>query len=224
MTSWHAQLILALLTFCTSLSFAQSSRTYGDISVMSNKVEKGITQSNKNPSVEAGFGYLFGTQGKIGFDAGSVSFPDENANVALAIFGEYKFIFSPTSDLKVRNDLIRYYSEGLRNNTIISLDQNFSGYHILLSRDDNFEGTKTHRSWYAFHKDWPWTATYLINTTIGYSTLELDDYANYFDTLVGITYQTGNLAIALNNTWTSKASQFNGEADLFFALVVTAKF
>lgn len=207
-----------------SLSFAsaQTSKMVGDISVMSNSVEHGISQSNKGPAVDTGFGYLFGSQGKIALSAGSVTYPGESANVRLGFYGEYKFIFSNTADLKVRNDWIRYFSEGVRNKTIISLDQNLSNWHILMLREDNFEGSTTPRNWFGLNKDWA-MGRMILGTTLGYSQVA-SPYENYFDTRVGLTYPMGNLALSVANTYVSKSAQFNGRADTAFFLIITVNF
>lgn len=201
---------------------AQSSKFVGDIKISSNDVYRGITQSNKGMAVGAGFGYMFGPQGKIALDSGSVTFPNEGANVRLGLYGEYKFIFSPTADLKIRNDLVRYFSEDKRNKTIISLDQNLSNWHFLISREDNFEGTKSARNWFGLHRDIP-MGSLILDATAGYSQLA-SPYENFFDTRVGLTYPTTNLSLSLFNTWVSNSSQFNGQADLAFFVVLAVNF
>jgi uncharacterized protein (TIGR02001 family) len=200
------------------------SKMYGEIALQTNYVDRGLTQSNKSMSIDAGVGYWFGGQGRIGFNATSVSFVNESANSEIRAFGEYKFVFSGNSDLKLRNDVIRYFSEDKRNNTLITLDQNFFGYHLLFKRDDNFEGTKTHRNWFGFHRDWPLGTSVQLNTTFGYSILEIAGFNNYFDSRVGLSYLTSNLTLSLIGTTTSAPSQFNGTADTFVFFVVAAKF
>lgn len=216
--------LILLMSLVSLTSHAQTSKMYGEVAVMSNFVEKGLSQSNKGPAVDAGLGYWFGTQGRIGISADSVKYPNDGANVRLAGFGEYKFIFSPTSDLRVRNDLLQYYSEGLRNGTIITLDQNFSGYHVIISREDNFEGTKTQRNWFGMAKDWPYGTSYQINLTAGYSMVDAALYNSFFDTRLGFSYVTSSLTVSLINTWVSSPAQFDGIADTSFFLVLAAKF
>jgi len=215
-----------LCTTFSTLSEAQSgssaSKMYGVASLQSNYVEKGITQSNKTISVGAEAGYWFGGQGRIGVHANSVSYLGESATVELAGFGEYKFIFTPNADLRIRNDLVRYFAEGIRNKVVVLIDQNFFTYHVLLSREDNFEGTKRPRNWFAFHKDWIFSPSVQLNTTVGYSMVE--DFDNYFDTRAGITYLTGNITASFVNTYVSAASQFAGRADTAFFVVLAAKF
>ena len=200
------------------------SKMYGEVSIQTNYVDRGITQSNKLMSVSGGGGYWFGGLGRIGFNAASVSYPNETANSEIRGFAEYRFIFSSNSDLRLRNDLIRYYSDNLRNNTLITLAQNFFGYHILYLRDDNFEGTKTHRNWFGFQNDLPLSPRLDLTASIGYSVLEVPGYNNFFDTRIGINYTVSNITASLVNTLTSEASQFNGKAGFMIFLVLAAKF
>jgi uncharacterized protein (TIGR02001 family) len=210
----------------SSLSLAQQtpsiSKLYGEVSLMSNYVDKGLTQSDAGISVGAGAGYAFGTQGRIGLHAASVNYPGEDANVEVAGFGEFKFVFTPNSDLRLRNDWIRFTPENQRDRVAVLLDQNIFTYHVLLFREDNFEGTKKPRNWFAFNKDWNYSTSIQLNATVGYSMV--DGYDNYFDTRVGASYLTGPVTISLVNTYVSEPDQFGNRADMAFFLVVAAKF
>lgn len=224
-----ALFIFVVIHFLVSPAHAQGasqeiSRMYGEITLMSNYVEKGLTQSDKNPSLGAELGYGFGAQGKIGFVAYSVKYPAEDTSVSMQAYGEYKFIFTPATDLKIRNDLVRYFSEDTRNNILIKLDQNFFGYHVLFEYEDNFEGTKSNRNWFGFHKEWPFYSIYQIDFTGGYSMLDLPGYNNYFDTKTGISYVKPNFSVGIFHTFTSQASQFHGQGDMFFLLELVANF
>ncbi len=216
-----------LCTTFSTLSGAQqrgptASKMYGEVSLQSDYVDKGLTQSNKTISIGAEAGYWFGGQGRIGMHANSVNYVNESATVELAGFGEYRFVFTPNTDLRIRNDLFRYFSDSTRSKVAVLLDQNFFDYHVLLFREDNFEGTKKPRNWFAFHKDWIYSPSLQINTTVGYSMVE--DYDNYFDTRAGLTYLTGNVSASVFNTYVSNNSQFGDKADTAFFVAVAAKF
>lgn len=216
---------VTLSSFSTAQAQQKSpgtSRMYAEVGLTNNYVDKGLTQSDKNLSINAGTGYWFGNQGRIGLNAASVKYANESATVELAGFGEFKFIFTPNADLRIRNDLYRYFSESTRDKVVVLLDQNFFDYHVLLLREDNFEGTKKPRNWFAFHKDWVFSPSIQFNTTAGYSMV--DPFDNYFDTRVGLTYITGNITASLVNTYVSNASQFGDRADSAFLVVLAAKF
>lgn len=217
-----------LLTFgCVKKTFAQTTggpRMYGDISIVSDYVEKGLTQSDHQPALHAGMGYWFGPQGRIGFWASNVKYDSDDATVRMQGFAEYKFVFTPNSDLKIRNDFIRYFGSGQRDNILLSLDQNFFGYHVLFERDDNFEGTKTDRNWFGFQKDWPMWGVYQLNVIAGYSMVEVDGLNNFFDTRVGLSYNTSNINLGIFHTYNSQESQFGDQGKMAFLLSFIAKF
>lgn len=220
-----ASLVLVALQCTVKKAVAQQSpsRLYGNVGLTTNYVDRGLTQSKKGPSINAGFGYWFGSTGRIGFEGASVGYTDENASVEMRLLTDYKFNFTPATDLKIRLDWVRYFSDSNRNKLIATLDQNIWGYHILASREDNFEGTKNPRNWFALHKDWAFTPSIQFNTTVGYSMPE--GYNSYFDTRLAATYLMGSsFNVALVNTYVSSASQFGGRADTAFFLVLEARF
>lgn len=215
-------LFLGLLVNCNDSWAQTASKMYGEVGLTNNYVDKGITQSNKNLSFAAGLGYWFGGQGRIGVDATSVKYVSNDATMEIRFLGEYKFIFTPNSNLKIRNDFYRYSPSSQRDKILVGLDQELFTYHVLYSYEDNFEGTKSARSWFAFNHDFPFMTSYLLNATLGYSMVS--GYTSYFDTRLGISYATSNINIGIFNTYVSAASEFDGEADMAFFLAFTAKF
>lgn len=200
------------------------SNLYGEIQIMSNYVEKGLTQSDASPSMGADLGYGFGGYGRIGVKANSVKYENEDVSIAMSLYGEYRFIFSQNTNLTLRNDLVRYFSTNTRDNIVISLDQNIFDYHFLFEYEDNFEGTKTNRNWFGFHKDWLLSPSYQFNLTVGYSMLEIDGFNNYFDTKAGVSFINSNLTAGVFHTYNSQQSQFGEQGKMFFLVEVTARF
>lgn len=216
-------MLFILFLLSSSVTWAQSmSKMYGEIGLVSNYVDKGLTQSNKNQSVTAGLGYWFGGQGRIGLEVSNVKYLTDETNMEFRLLGEYKFVFTQNSDLKIRNDFYRNSPSSLRDKTLVTLDQNFFTYHVLYSYEDNFEGTKQTRSWFAFGHDFPFASTYLLNATVGYSMVS--GFTSYFDTRIGISYATSNVSFGLFNTYVSSADQFSEAAETAFLLAFLAKF
>jgi hypothetical protein len=118
--------------------------------------------------------------------------------------------------------VVRYFSEDHRNKMLVTLDQDFFGYHFLFSREDNFEGTKNSRNWFGFHRDWPWGTSFQVNLTAGYSMVQ--NYDAYFDGLLGVSYLMSNVTLSLAGTYVSNSSQFNGQADPFVVFGLEARF
>lgn len=218
-------LILGQILGISSLAYAQSnsgaSELVGSIKIMSNYVDHGITQSNKGPSLLLQTGYEIGA-GRIGVRAANVKYEDESVSIEGAVYGDYKFVFTSNTDLTVKNDLIRYYSDATRSKIKVELDLNLFSYHVRFMREDNFEGTKKVRDWYGFGKDWVLSQSFKLNTTVGYSMVE--NYDNFFDTYVGITYFAAKLSGTIANTYINKSSQFNGHGNPATFLILDIKF
>jgi len=202
-----------------------SPRLYGDIKLTSNYIEKGLTQTDKNPAVIAGFGYWFGPQGRIGVQASNVKYQAYDSTMRADVFGEYKFIFTPNADLKLKTNYSQYSPAAGRNNLLTGLDQNLFTYHFLFEHDDNFEGTKSRRDWVAFHKDWNLATSYLFSVTVGYSMLQQSSLNNYIDTRVGLSFISNNFFAGIFHCYNSQSSQFAyGQGDMAFLIEAGVKF
>lgn len=226
-------LLFSVLGF-SQTSFAQATgaaggaggpRVYGDIKLTSDYVEKGLTQTDKNPAVIAGFGYWFGSQGRIGVQASNVKYQTFDSTMRADVFGEYKFMFTQNADLKLKTVYSQYSPAAGRNNLMTGLDQNLFTYHFLFEHDDNFEGSKTRRDWFAFHKDWDLGPGYFLSVTIGYSMLQETGLKNYFDTRIGAGLTSGNFFAGVYHCYNSQSSQFqNGQGDMAFLVEAGVKF
>lgn len=203
-------------------SSAGMSKMNGQIGITTNYVDRGLTQSNKQPSIAAAFDYRFGGGGRLGFEAANVEYPEESARIEMRGFGEYTFVFTSNADLRIRNDWVQYMNGGQRNKTVVLLDQNFFSYHVLFSREDNFEGTKNSRNWFAFQRDWPFWRGTILGTTVGYSMVE--GYDSFLDALLKVKYPLGSFNLSLALTYVTNSSQFNGQADPSVYVAVDTKF
>jgi uncharacterized protein (TIGR02001 family) len=213
-----------LLLFGLQQNAYSQSRIYGEMTLETNYVDKGLSQSEQKPAFETGLGYMFNSQGRIGFQAASVSYANESVNLEMRLLGEYRFIFNSSFDLRVREDITNYSASGQRNNMIMTFDFGAYGYHTLISQENNFEGTKTQRTWLGFHKDWLMGGG-SVGTTVGYSLINSSSgYTSYFDTRLGYTYNFTNTSLSLYNTYNSGASQFGGRGDLSFFAAIQVKF
>ncbi len=217
---------LGFILFFSPMAMAQNkdsgvSELLGDLKIMTNYQERGITQSGRNAAIYLDLGYEIGA-GRVGGAAANSQYDYELVSGEARVYGEYKFVFTPNTDLRIRNDLVRYFEESRRSKIVVLLDQNLFSYHVLFQREDNFEGTKKMRNWYGFGKDWILSQSFKINTTVGYSMVE--NYDNFFDTYVGFTMVGSKLNVTIANTYISKSAQFGGAADPSTFLILDIKF
>lgn len=188
-------------------SKSESSKLYAEVNVLTNYVSKGIAQTQKDPAFQAGFGYKLNSA-RFGLWGSNVKYEGTDEHLNMRAYIGYDFFFTSNVDMLFRYDFSRYYKSGTRNGTILSFDLNLFSYHVLHEREDNFEGLKGERSWYAFRKEWqiPWSL--FFEATIGYSTISTAGYNNYFDSDLQVKYKTSAITYALGSTFNSAASQF----------------
>lgn len=224
--------MISVLSVHPENAWAQSSSTgkgdapqlFGEVTLTTNYVDKGITQTEKDPAIQTGLGYGFGKTAKLGFWASNVRYPDESAHLNLKFFGAYKFIFNSNWDLSFRYDLSKYYKSASRNGSIVSLDFNIYTYHVMVEKNDNWEGTLSESTWYGLGKDFNISGNWVLETKLGNSMVTASGYSSYFDVRTGIDYKLSDFVAAVVATYASNSSQFNGRADFFYFFEIKAKF
>lgn len=222
-----------MLFNCTcKRSHAQSSdkggglepqKIFGEVNLLSNYVEKGLTQSDEKFSVQATLGYRW-VYFKAGMQGSSVTFPGNQENVNLKAFASYQFIWTQNADMTFRYDYSKYFASAQRDGNIFGFDINLFTYHMLIEKMDNWQGTKTNANYFGFRKDRPIPWNLIWDFSVGYTMLSVDGYNNYFDVKTGISYKYKEIGYSLNATYTSAASQLNGAGDLFGYVGLHARF
>lgn len=117
------------------------------------RVERGITQTDSKPSVQAALGYRW-PQFKAGVWGSNFKAAPSEDNVNVRIFGAYRFIFTSNADMTARLDVNRYAATGSGNGNIMSLDIQFYGYHVDLEQVENWEGTGDISGRFGFRKEY----------------------------------------------------------------------
>jgi uncharacterized protein (TIGR02001 family) len=193
-----------------------------EIALLSNFVDKGITQTEQEPSGQMSFGLQY-TSGFLGFWGSNVKYIGEDNHYNYRLVGNLKFDITSGVDLSASYKYSRYVSDPARNGNIWGFDLNLYSYHVLIENEDNFEAQRKGRYWFAFGKEWPMWGLF-IDTVAGYSLIQAEGYTNYFDTKVAFRYKWAISSFALVSTLTSTPSQFNGRAQAMFFGELQAKF
>lgn len=200
------------------------SKMFAEINLNTNYVEKGITQTDKNPSLQADVGYQY-SSGRIGVWSSNVKYAnssDEYLNMRPYL--SFRIDTSATTDISLRYDFNRYFKSSTRDGSIIGIDLNLYGYHVIYEQQEKWEGTSSNRTWYGFSKTWNAPSALTYDTTFGYSMVGADGFSNYFDTRLGANYRSGDFIYSLIHTYNSGASQFNGAGDMAFIFMIAVKF
>lgn len=220
--------LLVVLKFCVRVSAQTGDQLpagtlFGEVTLTSNAIERGITQSDKSFALQTGLGYKW-TQFRAGLWGSNVKYPDSDDTLNLRVFMDYRFVFTSNADMTARYDFNRYFSAGDRNGAIVGVDLRFFQSHVLYEQFDNWEGTgKTATRW-GYMTDWkiPWDLVLGVNA--GYNMLKASGLTNYFDVRTKLTYRWADLDLSLGHSYASNSGQFEGRGDMFFFFSAAAKF
>jgi uncharacterized protein (TIGR02001 family) len=229
-------IIIAPVFLClflnASLSFAQkkedaaagANKLYGNATILTNYIDKGLTQSDKTYSLQAGFGYKMGPQAHIGIWGSSVKLPSNTENLNLRAYFDVKIDFSQNSNMVLRYDFNQYFRSETHNGNILSADFSTFGYHVIFEQNSNWEGSTNASTWYGLSRDFNLPYSLLFTPQVGYNQLATTGYTNYFDARVGLGYKFADVIYQLAATYATESYQFNGQGDPAIFLVIKANF
>lgn len=204
---------------------AKSTKLYGEASIVTNYMDKGVSQSDKSPALQAGFGYQMGPQARLGLWGSSVKYPSAGENLNLRLYFDVKMDFTSNTNLVLRYDFNRFFQSDQHNGSILGLDFSSFGYHVLFQMDDNFEGLKSGgANWFAFKKEFQLPAGFLFTPQLGYTQTSVSGYSSYFDTRVSLGYKFADVLYELVNTYNSSSSQFSGRGEMTFLFALNVRF
>lgn len=178
----------------------EAATLFGSAALATNYVEKGVTQTDNGPAVQAGFGYKW-TNGRLGLWGSSVKFEDENVSMNLQPY----FLFSPDPALSLRYSYSKYLSSGSRDTSLIAVDWLIFGYNFLIERDENFEGSHEARLWLAGHKKYDIPYDLQLGLTAGVSSSKAPGAGTFFDVRSDLLYAYKDLLYTLGLTYCTKA-------------------
>lgn len=226
----HNILFILVSSFLFNVSFAAETdskdflKVSGKASLRSNYVEKGLTQTNKDPGLEGSYILNLGQQFRMILMGSNVSFENSESHLLLKLKGELKVDFSPNFITKVKYSDNHYYKPENRNGTTLSLQFLIFDYRVLYEYESNWEGTETGASSYSFGKEFTVFGNWKWDNELGYNMLKDSTYQNYFDIRSMLGYKIDSIFYEGGITATSAPSQFHGAGDLFFVVSVTAEF
>lgn len=216
-------LLFSSTFFCLN-SFAQEDtkgnipdfKMNGEVSLLSNYVEHGLTQTDKDPSLQAAFGFNFGPQFKMGIWGSNVNF-DSTEHFLLKINAELKVQISTTTDFKLGYFNNQYFKTDTRNGNTTYLVITSHGYRIRYEQNSNWEGTDESSTYYSFGKTFDLNQSWKWDNEVGYTMIsDVPNIENYFDLRTSFLYKGGsNIIYQISATGTSSPSQFNGQGDIF---------
>lgn len=198
----------------------------GDVSLLSNYVVHGLTQTNKDPSLQAGFGFNFGPQFKLGLWGSNVNY-ESTEHFLLKLNAELRIVISATTDIKLGFNNNRYFKTTTRDGGTTYFLLTTYGYRVRYEGDSNWEGTETATTYYSFGKAIDLSPTWKWDNEAGYTMIaDVDDITSYFDLRTSFLYKSAgsNVVYQITATGTSAAAQFNGRGDIAVLVGATVSF
>lgn len=224
---FFAVVLLQCVLSVAAWAQSNSSPTYrmdGQVSLLSNYVDYGLTQSNKDPALNAQFWFNWGPQFRLGLWGGSVGFKDSSSHFLLKLNADLKIVFSQNTDLTIKYSDGHYYKPETRNGNILGLHLNLFGYGVRYEQHSNFFGTEDRATSFAFTRTWDVFGSWKWENLLGYMMVKSDSLSNYFwyETYLGI--KPGNIYYQIGGSYNSNAAQFNGAGDLAVLVKATVTF
>jgi uncharacterized protein (TIGR02001 family) len=218
--------VLTLVLFAIFLSshsvLAQASRdqksnyqTEGKASILSHFVQHGLSQTNKDPSLQTSLHMAIGPQFRIGLWGSNVSYEGLDNHILIKIPVELKLEFNQDVNLTIGYSMNQYYKSRIRDGNTTTLHLNVFDYLIIHELESNWEGTETKSKYFAFNKSFKLSTDFVWENQLGYTVLSVENLQNYFDLMTGIAGKSNNLTYKFTVTATSTPSQFNGSGDVF---------
>lgn len=208
---------------------AEGSPTFklsGAAELMTNYVNRGLTETDKDPALQAAFWFNFGPQFRMGLWGSNVGYEGSETRFLLRANADVKINFSPTTNMIILVNNNNYFKPEGRNGWIYGAHINMSNLKFILESESNWAGTTSQMTYFALgyeadlDEKWKWPSQ------VGYSQIKADNYSNYIDFRTGIHYKSSvNIRYKLDMTGLlNNAAQFNGRGAYAFILAALTEF
>lgn len=215
-------LVLFAILLCSNSTYAQAGRdgksqyqTEGNASILSHFVHHGLSQTNKDPSLQTSLYLAVGPQFRVGLWGSNVSYEGLDNHILIKIPAELRLEFNKDVNLTLGYSLNQYHKSRIRDGNTTALQLNVFDYLIIHELESNWEGTETKSKYFAFNKSFKVSNDFLWENQLGYTVISVENLQNYFDLMTAISGKTNNLTYKLAITATSNPGQFNGAGELF---------
>lgn len=190
-------------------------QTEGTTSILSHFVRHGLSQTNKDPSLQTSIFIPVGPQFRIGLWGSNVSYEGLDNHILIRIPVELKLEFNKDVNLTIGYSANQYYKSHGRDGNTTSLQLNVFDYLIVHELESNWEGTETKSKYFAFNKTFTFGGDFNWENQLGYTIISVENLQNYFDIMTAVSGRANNLIYKFTVTATSNPGQFNGAGDIF---------
>ncbi|MBL7544883.1 MAG: hypothetical protein JNL11_13785 [Bdellovibrionaceae bacterium] len=190
-------------------------QTEGTTSILSHFVHHGLSQTNKDPSLQTSILIPVGPQFRIGLWGSNVNYTGLDNHILIKIPVELKLEFNKDVHLTIGYSANQYFKSNTRNGNTTRLQLNVFEYLVIHEIESNWEGTDTKSKYFAFNKTFKLGNDFSWENQLGYTAIEVENLQNYFDLMSSISGKANKLIYKFTVTATSNPGQFNGAGDIF---------
>lgn len=227
----HFFIALLAVLFPFKMAFAQTKDSKGggysiegSTSMLSHFVHHGLSQTQRDPSLQTNIYIPLGSQFRVGLWGSNVSYEGSNNHIWAKILFDLKVEFNKDVELTLSYDLNQFYKDKTRNGNTTRFALNIMSYHVTYELESNWEGTETGAKRVGFGKSIKIYNSFDWDNEIGYTMVTVDNLQNFFDLRSKISSSYNRLDFHLAATATSNPSQFNGNGDMFIILGMGFKY
>jgi len=190
----------------------------GNVALLTNFVEHGLTQTDGDPSLQGAFGFNFGPQFKMGVWGSNVNY-NSTEHFLLKANAELRVILSSWTDFRLGYNSNHYFKTTTRNGNTTYFVITSHGFRIRYEKETNWNGSDSSSTYYSFGKSFDLSQSWKWDLEAGYTMLkDVPNMENYFDARMSFFYKSdsNNITYQLSATGTSIPSQFsNGQGNTF---------
>lgn len=230
-----SSIILVALTFICQKLWAQAApaaggagggagaaRFYGEAALLSNWIEYGVSQTNKNYALQTGFGYQWPVL-RLGIWGSNINYSG-SGNLVLKPQLNFQVPMSQSVSFGFKYVMNQYYGIDGRNGSTLGVNLIIGGYNVSYEKVDKWLGIAD-KTAYGLEKDWPFFFNNTtLNLTTHYNIITANNYSNFFDVMPEVRYRMSDVFLVLGMSFNSQATQYNGMAETGFYLGLRAKF
>ena len=193
--------VLSLVSFA---SFAQeaeeeSSPLTWSVAGVSDYVWRGVSQTDEDPTLQAGLTYTFESGFYVGTWGSGVDFGPGDPSVEVDGFVGYSFDLSPDTSLDFMINRYMYPDAGdLNFNELISTLSFFDAYSLTLAYSNDFGGSDTDAYYFAGAGSWDLPADFSLSAGVGFNALDDAVGENYVDWNIGVSRSWGLFTAGLS--------------------------
>lgn len=211
-------ILFSTLVTLAAKANSPSNTLSGDVRLLSQYVENGLSQSDKTPALQAEFLFNLGPQFRLGLWGSNTNYQDSEDRFNLRIKADIKVDISSQAHLLLCFNQSQYYNGGDRNGSMFGVHLNLQKARILYDSYSNWEGSKKRSLRYALGHNMDVGGSWKWDNELGYNSPTLSSIKPYFDGKTGLGSNFGAIFLEGAITGTSESSQFNGAGDFAFIL------